>query len=77
MEQFDKTVDRINLLAQERSHLYLEAGRRSLEDEELQRLLELDRELVELWQIRRVELVGRRDILTTMIEESYRRQHHQ
>lgn len=74
MEQVEKTVDRINLLAQERGHLYLEAGRRSLEDEELQRLLDLDRELVELWQIRRVELVGRRDLLTTMIEESYRRQ---
>ncbi len=73
MEHRNRTVDRINDLAQERGRLYQEAGHRLLEDDELQRLLDLDRQLTELWQLRRKELVGRRDYLTAMIEESYRR----
>lgn len=73
MEHCSTTVDRINYLAQERSRLYLEAGRRSLEDHELQRLADLDRQLAELWQIRRRELVGRRDYLIALVEAAYQR----
>lgn len=71
MPESEDTLARINRLAEEKLSLYLKASHGGLTDAERLRLQALERELIELWEVRRRELAGRHDVLVTWVERSY------
>lgn len=58
MEREERTIERINRLAEERRELYHKASRTRLSDRELQRIDQLTRELDRLWEQYRQELAA-------------------
>jgi len=71
--EISKTLERINYLASEKLNIYLKASRGGLTEEDRSRLQAIERELADLWDQRRRELAGRRDLLELWVERSYRR----
>ena len=73
MAETSKTLERINYLANEKLNIYLKASRGGLTEEDRSRLQAIERELADLWDQRRRELAGRRDMLELWVERSYSR----
>lgn len=71
MAETEKTLERINRLANEKLNIYLRASHGGLSEEDRLRLQSIERELADLWEQRRRELAGKRDIIELWIERSY------
>jgi hypothetical protein len=68
------TVDRINQLSQERARLFREASNGHRGDPALLgRVHEIDAELEQLWELRRMERAGRAEGIDAIVDRTYAR----
>ena len=72
MPERESLMDQINRLANERQAIYRKAGHQRLSEADLRRLREIESQLNQLWQRRRMEKSLHRDYLDMLIERSYK-----
>jgi len=72
MPERERLMDQINRLANERQAIYRKASRQRLSEADLRRLREIESQLNQLWQRRRMEKSLHRDYLDLLVERSYK-----
>lgn len=72
MPERESVMDQINRLANERQAIYRKASHQRLSEADLRRLREIESQLNQLWQRRRMEKSLHRDYLDLLIERSYK-----